>query len=128
MRSAISLALITFCAPWVAGCGSGSALTTSSSEEATVSGTVKIRGKPIDGGELLFNASNPNRRVPPRPATIGSDGSYTIKALVGYNVVTLAPPKARNKKQSKEFFGAGYDDKYVVVEAGENRVDLEFLQ
>jgi hypothetical protein len=99
----------------------------SSLEEATVTGTVKVRGKLLDGGELNFNAVNPNRRVDMRKAAIGKDGTFTAKAYVGLNTVTVTPPKPKNKQQGKEFFGVNYEEKSVTVKAGQNTADLEFL-
>jgi hypothetical protein len=99
----------------------------SSTEEATVTGTVKVRGKLLNGGELNFNAVNPNRRVEVRKAAIGKDGTYTVKAYIGLNTVTVFPPKPRNKKEGKEFFGVNYEEKSVTVKSGENTEDLEFL-
>jgi hypothetical protein len=99
----------------------------SSTEEATVTGTVKLHGKLLDGGELNFNAVNPNRKVEMRKATIGKDGTYLTKAYIGLNTVTLAPRKARNKKESKEVFGADADEKSITVKSGENTADLDFV-
>jgi hypothetical protein len=99
----------------------------SSTEEATVTGTVKVRGKLLDGGELNFNAVNPNRRVETRKAAIGKDGTYTAKAYIGLNTVTVFPPKPRNKKEGKDFFGVNYEERSVTVISGENKADLEFL-
>jgi hypothetical protein len=99
----------------------------SSTEEATVTGTVKVRGKLLDGGELNFNAVNPNRRVETRKAAIGKDGIYTAKAYIGLNTVTVFPPKPRNKKEGKDFFGVNYEERSVTVMSGENKADLEFL-
>jgi hypothetical protein len=99
----------------------------SSLEEATVTGTVKVRGKLLEGGELNFNAVNPNRRVDTRKAAIGKDGTYTAKAYLGLNTVTVFPPKPRNKKEGKEFFGVNYEERSVNVTSGENKADLEFL-
>jgi hypothetical protein len=110
----------------LSGCSAGPERE-SSLEEATVTGTVKVRGKLLDGGELNFNAVNPNRRVDMRKAPIGKDGRYTAKALVGMNTVTVTPPKPRDKKQGKEFFGVNYEERSIVVKAGENTADLEFL-
>ena len=84
-------------------------------------------GKLLNGGELNFNAVNPNRRVDTRKATIGKDGTYTAKAYLGLNIVTVFPPKPRNKKEGKEFFGVNYEEKSVTVKSGENTADLEFL-
>jgi len=108
------------------GCGQPPYLE-GSTEEATVKGTVKVRGKLVDGGDLHFNASNPNRKVETRDAAIGKDGSYTVKAYLGLNIVTLTPPKARTKAQGRDFFGVGYEEKPVDVKSGENEVNLEFL-
>jgi hypothetical protein len=99
----------------------------SSTEDATVTGTVKVRGKLLQGGELNFNAVNPNRKVYVRKAAIGKDGSYTAKAYIGLNIVTVFPPKPRNKAEGKEFFGINYEEKSVTVKSGENTADLEFL-
>jgi hypothetical protein len=99
----------------------------SSTEEATVTGTVKVHGKLLDGGELNFSAVNPNRKVEMRKATIGKDGTYTAKAYIGLNTVTVFPRKARNKQEGKEFFGVNYEEKSVTVKSGENSADLDFL-
>ncbi len=99
----------------------------SSLEEATVKGSVKVRGKLLEGGELNFNAVNPNRRVELRKAAIGKDGNFEAKALIGLNTVTVTPPKPRNKQQDKEFFGVNYEERSVIVQSGENKADLEFL-
>lgn len=99
----------------------------SSLDEATVTGTVKVRGKLLDGGELNFNAVNPNRRVSMRKAAIGKDGTFTAQAYVGLNTVTVTPPKPKNKQQGKEFFGVNYEEKSITVKAGENTADLDFL-
>jgi hypothetical protein len=111
----------------LAGCGGPSYLE-GSTQEATVKGTVKVRGKLIDGGDLHFNASNPNRKVEIRDAHVGKDGTYTVKAYIGLNIVTLTPPKARTKAQDKAYFGVGYDEQHVDVKSGENTADLEFLR
>jgi hypothetical protein len=92
-----------------------------------VKGTVKVRGRLVDGGVLHFNASNPNRRVETRDAPVGPDGTYTVRAYIGLNIVTFTPPKARSKAAEKAFFGVGYDERPVYVKAGENTADLEFL-
>jgi hypothetical protein len=120
-----ALLLLVVIAP--AGCDSGKPPVEDSLEEATVKGTVKVRGKPLDGGEIVFNPSNPKRIVPARIAPIGKDGSYTVKALIGLNIVTATPPKARNRSQGRATFGLEYDEKSVDVKPGESTVDLDFL-
>ncbi len=100
----------------------------SSLEEASVTGTVKVHGKLLEGGELHFSAVNPNRKVEVRNTPIAKDGTFTTKALIGLNTVTVTPPKPRNKKQDKEFFGVNSDERTVVVKSGEeNTAELDFL-
>jgi hypothetical protein len=99
----------------------------SSLEEATLRGTVKVRGKLLPGGELNFNAVNPNRRVDARKATITRDGTYEAKVYVGQNIVTVVPPRPRNDQEGKDFFGVNYEEKLVNVSAGANTADLDFL-
>jgi hypothetical protein len=99
----------------------------SSMNDATVAGTVKVRGKLLDDGELHWSAVNPNRRVDPRNATIGKDGTYSVKAYIGRNLVTVTPRKPRNKKEGQEFFGVNSEERSVDVKPGENTADLEFL-
>jgi hypothetical protein len=106
------------------GCGSGAPYVDGSLEEATVKGTVKVRGKFLDGGEVHFNPSNSKRPVGGRDAPIAKDGTFTVKTLVGLNVVTVTPPQARKKAQ----YGLEYEEKTVDVKSGENTVTLEYLQ
>src|SRR4029077_16914294 len=65
----------------------------SSMEETTVKGTVTIKGKPASGGQIQFDPSNVDRKVMPRTAKIGEDGTYTITTLVDGDVVTVTGPK-----------------------------------
>ena len=75
------------------GCGSGAPPVDSSTTEATVKGTVTIRGKAAKGGKINFDPSNIERKTEvARSAEIGPDGSYTIKTLVGQNQVTFSGP------------------------------------
>jgi hypothetical protein len=99
----------------------------SSTEEATVKGTVKLHGKPMNAGVLHFNANNPSRTVKNRDATIGKDGTYSVQAFVGLNTVTVTPPKTRTAKEGVAYFGLEYEEKTVVVKSGENTADVEFL-
>jgi hypothetical protein len=77
---------------WVAGAGCNAFAPglSSSTEEATVTGTVRVRGKPVTNGEITFRSSNVNRRgAPTKNAPIGKDGRYTITTLVGENFVMV---------------------------------------
>src|SRR5262249_21158632 len=60
-RQAVALTIaVTLAAAW--GCGEGAPSVTTDTTEANVRGTVKIKGKPANGGEGFFNASNYRRR------------------------------------------------------------------
>jgi hypothetical protein len=98
-----------------------------SKEESTVKGTAKLHGKLMDAGVLHFNANNANRKVETRDATIGKDGTYTVQAFVGLNTVTISPPKTRNAKEGRVYFGLEYEEKTVIVKSGENTADFEFI-
>ena len=52
-------------------------------------GTVKVRGTPLDGRDVHFNPSNTKRQEGSRDAPIGKDGSFTVKTLLGPNIVTV---------------------------------------
>src|SRR3954447_16518196 len=73
----------------VSGCGDGRPSVDTSTTEATVKGTVSIRGKPATGGQVSFDPSNVARKSETaRKVPIGKDGSYEVKTLVGLNQVT----------------------------------------
>jgi len=108
----------------IAGCegggigGGGGA--SASTEEATVKGTVKINGKPATKGIVNFDPSNINRKMEGvRKADIGSDGSYTVKTLVGGNNVSVNTPETQ--KDSKLM----YNQTTFEVKSGENTLDIE---
>src|SRR5687768_16094135 len=73
------------------GCsGAGGPAPSSSTAEGTVSGTVKVKGKSVGKGEISFDPANARRKdVSARTAPIGKDGTYTVKTLVGSNMVRV---------------------------------------
>ncbi|WP_165072234.1 hypothetical protein [Paludisphaera rhizosphaerae] len=78
----------------VLGCGEGKPPVDTSTEEATVKGTVTLRGKPIAKGNIRFDPSNHLRRdATARSAPIQPDGTYEVKTLVGMNRVTFLVPE-----------------------------------
>lgn len=96
--------LILAAACLLQGCGDGKPWVDTSMTEATVSGTVAVKGIPATGGKILFNPSNAKRIVPTRIADIGPDGSYTIKTLTG--IIVLAsrerwPPRMLESDSSR---------------------------
>ncbi len=104
-----------------AGCGDGKPWVDTSLNEATVSGIVSVKGKPADGGTILFNASNSGRIVPARTAKIGPDGSYTVKTYTGVNQVSFdGEVTAKNR-------GVGLLKEAVDVAPGENKANFDLL-
>ena len=73
------------------GCGGGKPPVATTSEEATVTGTVTVRGQVVTKGDVVFDPSNHVRNVPARTAPVGTDGRYRITTLVGENIVRIAP-------------------------------------
>lgn len=113
------LALVA--AAFLQGCGDGKPWVDTSLTEASVSGTVSVKGTPASGGKILFNPSNAGRIVPTRTADIGPDGSYTIKTLTGDNRVTFEGEVATKNA------GVGLIKEYAKVESGENHVDYDLM-
>jgi hypothetical protein len=105
------------------GCGDGAPTASSSTEEATVHGIVRIDGKPASGGKITFRSANIARNTPDVSAEVGEDGSYTIKAYVGENQIRVTPPANRKTK------GSGmYSIDVFAVQSGDNTHDLSLVQ
>jgi hypothetical protein len=100
------------------GCGDGSVREDSSSEEATVSGTIKFKGKPLTKGEVTFSGGNTSRTKPPAKAAIGKDGSYSLKALVGQNMVEVDSPTISRAGPNMPQFSQ-------QVQSGDNKIDID---
>jgi hypothetical protein len=96
------------------GCGGGTPSVDTTTAEATITGTVRIRGKPMAGGEITFDASNYKRGEEPRKGPIGNDGTYSIKTLQGRNTVRILGPAVKKEPE------LGYGVHTVEVQAGEN--------
>jgi len=118
IRAAL-LALVV--ASLLQGCGEGKPSVDTSLTEASVSGTVSVKGTPATGGKILFNPSNAGRIVPTRTADIGPDGTYTIKTLTGDNRVTFEGEVASKN------VGVGLLKEYAKVESRENHVDFDLM-
>ena len=99
------------------GC-SGTPPVDTTTEEATVHGVITIKGKPVTSGRVVFDPANFKRKVEPRKADIGKDGSYSIKTLVGENVVKL---------ESNEVLRANMEMQFIVakVTPGDNTFDIK---
>jgi hypothetical protein len=102
------------------GCGSGTPPVSSSTEEVTVQGTVTVKGKPLTKGEITFDPSNINRRdAKLNTAKIGSDGTYTLKTLVGENTVRVGGPQV-NKDPA-----LATNQVIVDIKSGENTIPID---
>ncbi|HEX3449017.1 MAG TPA: hypothetical protein VHS97_12235 [Isosphaeraceae bacterium] len=116
--------LFVFLAVVWPGCGlsDGAPPVSSSLEEATVKGTVRVRSKTVNNGQIAFhsaNVSRPNAAI--REVPIAKDGTYSITTLVGANTVEvdcneLRDPKTRRRLQHNLAFD---------VQAGENTFDID---
>src|SRR4051812_5669608 len=112
-------AAVALLAGW--GCdGGGPPPASSSREEASVKGTVTIKGKPATGGQISFDPSNIHRKDAPfYSAKIGSDGTYSLKTLVGENVVSVQGP------QVDKVPSLASNELHVVVKSGENTIPVD---
>ena len=105
----------------VGGCSSPAS--TSSDEEATVHGTVAVKGKGADRGKILFNPANINRKAAPTAsAEIAKDGTYTVKTLVGRNKVSVSTPATVKDPVLQ------YNASYFEVKSGDNTYEIEVPQ
>ncbi len=77
-----AMAIVAFCL----ACD-GTPSVDSSLTELTVTGVVKVKGRPVTGGQISFIPSNRARKVAAFTAPIGQDGSFTIKTYTGENEV-----------------------------------------
>jgi hypothetical protein len=105
-----------------AGCGDGKPSVDTSLTEATVSGVVSVRGVPATGGTIHFNPSNYARIVSTRTATIGPDGTYTIKTYTGDNQVTFGGEVAKKNP------GVGLLRDFATVKSGQNEINFDVAQ
>ena len=87
----------------------------------TVTGVVTVKGKPASGGQITFNPSNRDRKVPAFAAPIGQDGSYTIKTYTGENEVRFAGDV------DKAYPMLGMTKKFCVVTGGGQQQDFDLL-
>ena len=103
-----------------AGCGGGTPSASSSTAEATVRGTVTVRGQPPAKGTITFDPGNINRKdAMPRTAEITKNGTYEIKTLVGENSVTVRSPAVDKDARLSA------NQRTIDVQAGENTVPIE---
>lgn len=116
--SVVLTAAVVLVGSW--GCsGDGPPSVSTSTDEATVKGTVTVRGKRLARGTVTFNPSNHLRKdAASRTADIAKDGTYSITTLVGGNVVSVQAPEV------KKVPGLEYEELSYDVQAGENTFDI----
>jgi hypothetical protein len=114
-------AIVLLCS--CSACGpSGVSSLSASREETTVKGVVRIRGKAVDNGKVIFNAANVSRPdAELRQASINKDGTYTLKTLVGVNQVQVSC-KELHTAQNRMFAETEYA---FTADSGENTFDIE---
>jgi hypothetical protein len=107
----------------ISGCDehAGAPPVSTSIEEADVSGVVKLRGKPLNNGTVNFHSANIRRATQDRSAKIGADGSYSIKAYLGQNNVSVEASELMSAK-NRQFRGFEQD---VDVQTGSNKIDID---
>jgi hypothetical protein len=115
------LALAMLALPLIPACGDGKPSVDRSTTEAKVSGIVKVRGKPAEGGTILFNPSNSERTVATNSAPIGKDGSYSITTYTGGNQVSFDGEIAAKNP------GVGLAKEYLEVQPGDNKHDFDLM-
>jgi hypothetical protein len=103
------------------GCDDGKPYVDTSLNEATVTGTVRVRGKPAEGGTIVFSASNSERIVSPKGAPINKDGTYTVTTYTGGNQVLFEGDLAVKNR------AIGLVREYVDVKRGQNQADFDLL-
>ena len=136
MHNRYTILLVMSSASLVAGfgCGGKGAVSTSS-DEGTVSGTVKIRGQVATAGEVVFDPSNYRRpSAAPRRVPISPDGTYKVTTLAGENTVQLAlppnpspiPSAAEGAEEDNRGTTVEYETIVFDVKKGENTLNIEF--
>ncbi len=106
-----------------AGCGPAGVPSISTSlEETTIKGTVRVRGKPVDNGSVESNVANVGRtNVTLRRAPINKDGTYVLKTLVGNNSIHVSCRElltAKNRMFNENQFS-------LLAGSEENTFDIE---
>ena len=106
----------------MAGCGDDRPAMDTSRTEAKVSGTVKIQGKPAEGGgQISFNPSNAERQVGAFVTEVKPDGTFLAKTFTGDNIVKFSGPMLKDHPE------LALGTRYTPLAAGANTVDFDLL-
>jgi hypothetical protein len=94
----------------------------SSLEEATVKGVVRVGDKPVTNGTIYFRTANIRRpKAKMNEASIGQDGRYSVTTLVGQNHVEVTCKELHTAKNRKYIA----NEQSVQVESGENTINID---
>ncbi len=116
------LALTLFTATGGCGGNPSASSVSGSTEEVTLKGTVRVRGKAVNNGRVTFRTSNINRpNAPMKDVEIGKDGSYAVTTLVGQNFVEVScketlGPKNRDLIENEQM---------IVIQSGQSTLDID---
>jgi hypothetical protein len=103
------------------GCGDDPPAVTSSKTQATVKGTVTVKGKLASSGSVIFDGANFERKdVGPVTAKIGPDGGYSLQAYVGENRVTVSGKELIDQAPEIQFERLSFD-----VQGGDNTYNID---
>ena len=102
------------------GCGGGTPSVSSSSEKVKVKGTVTLKGKPLNGGKIIFDPANINRRdAPASTFDVGKDGTFSGETLAGENSISVSNPTIAKSPDLSA------NRQVKTLESGENIVNIE---
>jgi hypothetical protein len=106
----------------VCGCNfSGAPSVPTSTEEAEVKGAVKVRGKLVNNGTIVFHSANIKRATRDVLAKINKDGTFTAKTVVGQCTV-IVDCKELGSKKNLELQEAA--EQTVTIEPGANELTI----
>ena len=112
--------ILVVCSLSSGGCGDGAPSVSGSLSEGTVTGLVTLQGKPVSTGQVKFNPANSSRKdAAQRSASIGPDGRYTLKTLIGDNTAVPVIPNIGRKGDLRRA------QKSITVASGDNSLDID---
>jgi hypothetical protein len=102
------------------GCGDNPPSVDTTTAEAKVSGTIRVRGKPMPGGQIAFDPTNYKRTGESiRRTNINPDGTYSVTTLQGHNSARITGPMVAKEPQ------LGYGIHTIEVAPGDNQFDID---
>ncbi len=116
---AVCMAIALHCA---GGCNSdGPPPVSTSTEEAEVKGTVKVRGKAVTNGTVSFHSANIKRATKDVTVAIQKDGTFTAKTVIGHNTVIV---DCRELNLPKNFEIRDAAEQFIDIKSGTNDIEI----